>query len=192
MANKTKSDYDKMTNDELVVYLDKLPLETFKSYVDADTKVRYFLYKYGKEFAEALKGTGMFYAGVVAKSMYESTYGRSGLTQKANNFSGVKYVPSKHSDFYEIITTEYINGKKTRVKQKFAKFPTALDGINTLVKDTLMSPRYLKARQQNSPEDFIYELAKAGFATANPTLYKNSMKGIIRRVQNKVPIGKVV
>ena len=55
-----------------------------------------------------------------------------------------------------------------------------------------MSPRYLKARQQKTPEDFIYELAKAGFATANPTLYKNHIKYIIRRVQNKVPIGKVV
>ena len=94
MANKTKSDYDKMTNDELVLYLDKLPLQTFKDYVDGDTKVRYFLYKYGKEFAEALKGTNMFYAGVVAQVMYESTYGRSGLTQNANNFAGVKYVQS--------------------------------------------------------------------------------------------------
>jgi len=192
MANKTKSDYDKMTNDELVLYLDKLPLQTFKDYVDADTKVRYFLYKYGKEFAEALKGTNMFYAGVVAKSMYESTYGRSGLTQNANNFAGVKYVQSKHSDFYEEWTNEYVNNKKVRVKAKFAKFPTALEGINVLVKDTLMSPRYLKARQQKTPEDFIYELAKAGFATANPTLYKNQIKGLIRRVQNKVPIGKVV
>ena len=42
MANKTKSDYDKMTNDELVTYLDKLPIETFRGYVDGDTKVRYF------------------------------------------------------------------------------------------------------------------------------------------------------
>lgn len=192
MANKTKSDYDKMTNDELVAYLDKLPIETFKGYVDGDTKVRYFLYKYGKEFAEALKGTGMFYAGVVAKSMYESTYGRSGLTQNANNFAGVKYVASKHPDFYEIMTTEYIKGKKVRVKAKFAKFSTALDGINVLVKDTLMSSRYLKARQQKTPEDFIFELAKAGFATANPTLYKNGIKPIIRKIQNKVPIGKVV
>lgn len=192
MANKTKSDYDKMTNDELVIYLDKLPIQTFKDYVDGDTKVRYFLYKYGKQFAEALKGTGMFYAGVIAKSMYESTYGRSGLTQNANNFAGVKYVSSKHDDFYEVWTNEYVKGQKVRVKAKFAKFPTALDGINVLVKDTLMSPRYLKARQQETPEDFIYELAKAGFATANPTLYKNSIKGIIRRVQNKVPIGKVV
>ena len=192
MANKTKSDYDKMTNDELVLYLDKLPLQTFKDYVDGDTKVRYFLYKYGKEFAEALKGTNMFYAGVVAKVMYESTYGRSGLTQNANNFAGVKYVQSKHPAFYEEWTNEYINNKKVRVKAKFAKFPTALEGINVLVKDTLMSPRYLKARQQKTPEDFIYELAKAGFATANPTLYKNHIKYIIRRVQNKVPIGKVV
>jgi hypothetical protein len=192
MANKTKSDYDKMTNDELVAYLDKLPIETFRGYVDGDTKVRYFLYKYGKQFAEALKGTNMFFAGVVAQSMYESTYGRSGLTQNANNFAGVKFVSGKHSDFYEQLTTEYVNKKKVRVKQKFAKFPTALDGINVLVKDTLMASRYSKARNAKTPEDYLYEVAKAGFATANPTLYKNDIKGIVRRVQNKVPIGKVV
>jgi flagellum-specific peptidoglycan hydrolase FlgJ len=192
MANKTKSDYDKMTNDELVVYLDKLPLNTFKGYVDPDTKVRYFLYKYGKQFAEALKGTDLFFAGVLGQSMYESTYGKSGLTLNANNFAGVKYVADKHSDFYEDWTTEYVNGKKVRVKAKFAKFPNALDGINVLVKGTLMSPRYLKARQQKTPEDFVYELAKAGFATANATTYKNDIKYIIRRVQNKIPIGKVV
>lgn len=192
MANKTKGDYDKMTNDELVAYLDKLPLETFKGYVDGDTKVRYFLYKYGKQFAEALKGTNMFYAGVVAQSMYESTYGRSGLTQKANNFAGVKYLSGKHDDFYEEWTNEYVKGKKVRVKAKFAKFPNALEGINILVKNVLMLPRYSTARQQKTPEDFVYELAKAGFATANPTTYKNHIKYIIRRVQDKIPIGKVV
>lgn len=192
MANKTKSDYDKMSNDDLVAYLDKLPINTFKSFVDADTKVRYFLYKYGKEFAEALKGTNMFFAGVVAKSIYESGFGRSGLTQNANNFAGVKYIQAKHSDFYETQTKEVVKGKSVTVSAKFAKFPTASEGINVLVKDTLMSPRYLKARQQSTPEDFIYELAKAGFATANPTLYKNQIKGIIRRVQNKIPIGRVI
>jgi hypothetical protein len=30
MANKTKSDYDKMTNEELVTYLDALPKKTFE------------------------------------------------------------------------------------------------------------------------------------------------------------------
>jgi hypothetical protein len=55
-----------------------------------------------------------------------------------------------------------------------------------------MASRYSKARNAKTPEDYLYEVAKAGFATANPTLYKNDIKGIVRRVQNKVPIGKVV
>ena len=77
------------------------------------------------------------------------------------------------------------------VKQKFAKYPTALEGIRVFV-DVLKLPRYNSARKVSTPEDQVYEFAKAGFATANPTGYKNDIKGIIRRIQNKIPIGKVV
>ena len=191
MANKTKSDYDKMSNDELVAYLDKLDINLFKSYTDGDTKIRYFLYKYGKPFAEALKGTGLFYAGVVGQSAYESGFGRSEATLKANNFAGIKYVAGKHPDFYEMLTYENIKGKRVKVLAKFAKYPTALEGIQVFV-DVLKLPKYNSARKVSTPEDQVYELAKAGFATANPTGYKNDIKGIIRRIQNKIPIGKVV
>jgi len=192
MANKTKSDYDKMTNEELVTYLDALPKKTFDSYVDADTKVRYFLFKYGKDFADALKGTNLFYAGVVAQSIGETGYGRSNLAMYANNFGGVKYVASVHPDFYQTKTTEYIKGKKVSTIAKFAKFSTALDGVKNHV-DTLLKPIYAKARlNAKSPEEQIKMIVEAGYATMNPTTYVNQIKGNIRRIQNKVPIGKVV
>jgi flagellum-specific peptidoglycan hydrolase FlgJ len=180
MANKTKSDYDKMSNDDLVAYLDKLDLKTFNSLVDGDTKVRYFIYKYGKEFAEALKGTNLFYAGVLAQSMFESGYGRSDKTQKANNFAGVKYNSKLHPDFYQTKSA------------KWAKFPTAKEGINNHI-DTLMLPRYQKARlTAKSPEEQIKMIVQAGYDSTPPNDYVNFIKGNIRRVQNKVPIGKIV
>ena len=52
---KTKSDYEKMTNEQLVTYLDKLDKPTFNNYVDADTKVRYFVDKFGVAFINAVK-----------------------------------------------------------------------------------------------------------------------------------------
>lgn len=192
MANKTKSDYDKMTNDELVAYLDALSKDTFNSFVDADTKVRYFLFKYGKQFADAVKGTNLFYAGVVAQSIGETGYGRSTLASQANNFAGVKYIKSIHSDFYETQTKEVVKGKTITVSAKFAKFPTALEGIQNHIA-TLLKPAYSKARATaKSPEEQIKMIVEAGYATMNPTTYVNQIKGNIRRIQNKVPIGKVV
>ena len=192
MANKTKSDYDKMSNDELVAYLDGLTKDAFNSYVDADTKVRYFLYKYGKQFADALKGTNLFYAGVVAQSIGETGYGRSTLTTKANNFAGVKYISNIHPDFYEAQTKEVMNGKTVTVTAKFAKFPTALEGIKNHI-DTLMKPAYEKARlNAKSPEEQMKMIVQAGYATLSPTAYVNLIKGNIRRIQNKIPIGRVV
>ena len=191
MANRTKSDYDKMTNDELVAIIDPMNSSQF-SFVDVDTKVRYFLFKYGTAFAEAIKGTNLFFAGVVAQSIGESGYGKSNLAKNANNFAGVKYIASLHPAFYETQTKEVKNGKTITITAKFAKFPTALDGVKNHI-ETLMKPRYEKARlNAKTPEEQIKMIVQAGYATLNPTTYVNNIKGNIKRIQNKVPIGKVV
>jgi flagellum-specific peptidoglycan hydrolase FlgJ len=191
MANRSKSDYDKMTNEQLVAIIDPMNSTQF-SYVDVDTKVRYFLFKFGDAFAEAIKGTNLFFAGVVAQSIGESGYGKSNLASKANNFAGVKYIASLHSDFYETKTKEVVKGKSVTVTAKFAKFPTALDGVKNHIQ-TLLKPRYDKARlNAKTPEEQIKMIVQAGYATMNPTTYVNQIKGNIRRIQNKVPIGKVV
>jgi hypothetical protein len=192
MANKTKSDYDKMTNDELVTYLDALKVDSFNSYVDADTKVRYFLFKYGGDFARVLKGTNLFYAGVVAQSIGESGYGRSTLATNANNFAGVKYNSNLHPDFYETKTKEVVKGKTITITAKFAKFPTALEGIQNHI-NTLLKPIYAKAvATAKSPEEQIKMIVKAGYATLPATTYVNNIKGNIRRIQDKFPTGKIV
>lgn len=191
MANRTKSDYDKMTNDELVAIIDPMNSSQF-SFVDVDTKVRYFLYKFGTAFADAIKGTNLFFAGVVAQSIAESGYGKSTLASKANNFAGVKYIASLHPAFFETKTKEVVKGKTITVNAKFAKFPTALDGVKNHI-ETLMKPRYEKARlNAKTPEEQIKMIVEAGYASLSPTKYVDIIRGNIKRIQNKIPIGKVV
>jgi flagellum-specific peptidoglycan hydrolase FlgJ len=194
---KTKADYEKMTNEELVAYLDKLNKSTFNDYVDADTKVRYFVDKYGVPFINAVKGTGLFLSGIIAQSIFESGYGRNLPTDKktgvlSNNFAGIKYNPAIHEGFVVSDTTEVIKGKKVRVPNtKFAKFKDPTEGIKKHFA-VLMLDRYKNARlNAKSPEEQIKMLVEAGYSTMKPSAYVNLMKGNIARVRKLLPFGRI-
>jgi flagellum-specific peptidoglycan hydrolase FlgJ len=178
---KTKADYQKMTNKELVAYLDKLNKSTFDNYVDADTKVRYFVDKFGAIFIIAIKGTGLFLSGVIAQSLLESGYGRSNQSINANNFAGVKYNKNIHSDFWL-----GANGVK------WAKWKTADDGIKGHI-DVLLADRYKIARDTtNSPEQQIKGIIKAGYdPLSTPTKYLSNMQGILNRTRKLLPFGRI-
>jgi flagellum-specific peptidoglycan hydrolase FlgJ len=194
---KTKADYEKMTNEQLVAYLDKLDKVTFNSYVDAETKVRYFVDKYGVAFINAVKGTGLFLSGIVAQSIFESGYGRNLPTDKrsgaiSNNFAGIKYNPNIHEGYVVSDTTEVVKGKKVRVPNvKFAKFTDPTQGIKKHFA-VLMADRYKNARlNAKSPEEQIKMLVEAGYSTMSPTAYVNLMKGNISRVRKLLPFGRI-
>jgi hypothetical protein len=56
-----------------------------------------------------------------------------------------------------------------------------------------MKPRYDKARlNAKTPEEQIKMIVEAGYATLSPTKYVDIIRGNIKRIQNKIPIGKVV
>jgi flagellum-specific peptidoglycan hydrolase FlgJ len=177
---KTKADYDKMTNEELVAYLDKLDQATFNSYVNADVKVRYFIDKYGAYFIKAVKGTKLFLSGVMAQSMMESSYGKSNQAINANNFAGVRYNRNIHPQYWT-----GANGVK------WAKWTTAEEGIDNHI-DTLLSDRYKNARiNAKSPEEQIRDIVKAGYDIISPTVYVNKIKGNISRVRKLLPFGRI-
>jgi flagellum-specific peptidoglycan hydrolase FlgJ len=189
---KSKSDLMAMSNPQLINYLDNLDIDLFKGYVDADTKVRYFVAKYGEGIARAIKGTNLFFPAVVAQSITESGYGRSELTSKANNFGGIKYNPNIHSGYILADTTEFIKGKKVNVKEKFAKFSDVAQGFKSHV-DVLMADRYKNARNlAKTPEEQILLFAKAGYTTTPPKEYLDTMRGNIKRVRDKYKISKIV
>jgi len=107
---------------------------------------------------------GIPYKFMIAQICLESGYGKSQLTQKANNFGGSKAVGSQ--PYVTFPTWEYIKGVKTRVQSKFTKFATPLDGLKGYALFFHVNPRYRKALQYpNDSYQFLVEVKKAGYAT---------------------------
>lgn len=190
MAVKSRKELDAMTNDQLVTYLNSLSISDFNRFVDGDTKARYFIYLYGEAIAKAIKGTGLFFSGIVAMKITESGYGRR-IPKDSFNFGGVKYNPNIHEDFVLADTSEIVNGKRVFVKAKFAKFKDAEDGIRRNI-SVLLGDRYKKARlEARSPEEQIKMIAKAGYTTTPATSYLKLMQGNIDRVRKKTGFGRI-
>lgn len=190
MAVKTKTQLDALSNDALVAYIDTLTKTEF-SYIDVDSKVRYFIYKYGKGVAASIKGTGLFFPAVMAQSIYESNYGKS-IPVGSNNFAGIKYNPNIHSGYVSVMTTEYIKGVPFKIEQKFAKFQNVEEGFYHHVK-TLLSDKYKTARiHATTPEQQILMIVKSGYATLPAEQYLLGVKGNIKRIINKTGILRIV
>jgi flagellum-specific peptidoglycan hydrolase FlgJ len=190
MAVKTRKELDAMTNDQLVAYLNGLSKANFNGYVDADTKVRYFIYLYGEGIAKAIKGTKLFFSGIVAMKITESGYGRN-IPTGSFNFGGVKYNPNIHQDFVLADTSEIVNGKRVFIKAKFAKFKDAEDGIKRNIA-VLLGERYKNARiNARSPEEQIRMIAQAGYTTTPANSYLKLMQGNIERVRKKTGFGRI-
>jgi flagellum-specific peptidoglycan hydrolase FlgJ len=182
---KTKSEMAKLSTPDLIKYLESIDDVTYNSYVDADTKVRYFLAKYGVGIARAIKGTNLFFPAIVAQSILESGYGRK-IPKDSNNFAGIKYAPNLAGVVGYVLadTTEVVNGKKIFVKAKFSKFADAEAGFRGHIK-VLLADRYKNARlNSKSPEEQIVAIAKAGYTTTPSKEYLDSMKGNINRVRD--------
>jgi len=193
MANvKSKSELNALTNEQLANYLESIDDSTYKGYIDADTKVRYFLFKYGIGVAKAIKGTEIFFPAIIAQSIAESGYGRS-IPKDSNNFGGIKYNPSIQGVIGYVLsdTSEVINGKKVFVKAKFSKFKDAETGFKAHV-DVLLKDRYKNALSSaKTPEEQIINIAKAGYTTTPPNAYLSQMTGNIKRVREKTGWGKI-
>ena len=190
---KLKSEMAALSTPDLIKYLENLDDKTYASYIDADTKVRYFLAKYGAGIVKAIKGTNLFFPAVVAQSIGESGYGRA-IPKDSNNFGGIKYAPNLQGVVGYVLadTTENINGKKVLVKNtKFSKFADAEAGFKAHVQ-LLLADRYKNARlNAKTPEEQIVMIAKAGYTNTAPQEYLNLAKGNIKRVRDTTQISKV-
>ena len=180
MAVKSKKELDAMTKEELVVYLDKLPYKDFAGYVDGDTKIRYFLAKFGTLFAQEVKGSGLFLSAVIPMSMGESFFGRSNIFMQGNNFGGVRYNKNIHPDFYQSKTG------------KWAKWKNYEEGVKGYI-DNLKSKRYEKARlEARSPEEQILLIHDAGYdPLTTRTEYLKKIQGKVNKVRKILGFGRI-
>lgn len=191
MAVKSKKELDSLTNEQLVNYLNSLSKNDFNDYIDADTKVRYFIYQYGDGIAKAIRGSKLFFSAIAGLKMYESGYGRN-IPENSFNFGGVKYNPNIHEGYVLADTYEVKNGKRILVKNtKFAKFKDAEDGIRSNIA-ILLGDRYKSARNDaRSPEEQIKMIVKSGYSTMNPSTYLKQMQGLITRARKKTGFGRI-
>jgi flagellum-specific peptidoglycan hydrolase FlgJ len=156
-------------------------------------RIKEFTDKYGFGIAKAIANTGLYFPAVVGQSAYESGYGER-IPPNSNNFGGIKYNPNLSGvvGYVESDTTEYINGRKRFVKQKFAKFKDVESGFKAHIQ-VLMLDRYKKARlEAKSPEEQILMIVKAGYSTTPPQVYLDNMKSLIEASRDYSKRGRIV
>ena len=151
-----------------------------------------FIKEYGSGIANAIKGSGIFFSVAIGQKAYESGYGKK-IPAGSNNFGGIKYAPNLKGVVGYVLqdTTEYINGKKVNIKQKFSKFATVEDGIAGYVQ-VLKNPRYAKALQAKTPYEQLLEIAKAGYSTNKPKAYADSIYPLVEAARDIAQLGKLV
>ncbi len=151
-----------------------------------------FIKEYGVGIANAIKGSGIFFPVAIGQKAYESGYGKR-IPKGSNNFGGIKYNPKLDGviGFVTADTTEYIKGKKVNIKQNFAKFKDVESGIRGYV-NVLKSPRYSRAMAAKSPEEQILLIAQAGYTTAPPKKYADSLMPLIEAARDISKLGKIV
>lgn len=158
---------------------------------------RAFVEKYGADISEAIKGTGLFFAAVIAQKCLESTYGQSALSAKYNNFGGIKNFNGLKgaTGTVELMTSEFKNGVEHRVKQPFAIFATPRDGFNAyvnVIKNLDRKKPSIGIFTADSPEEQIKRIVRAGYCTTNPDSYLKNMHGMMNATRAMYPIGKIV
>jgi flagellum-specific peptidoglycan hydrolase FlgJ len=155
-------------------------------------RVKEFVKNYGTGIAKSIKGTGLFFPAIIGQSALESGYGQN-IPLNSNNFGGIKYNPNLTGvvGFVEADTTEYKNGKKVKVKQKFSKFKDVESGFLAHIQ-VLLGSRYENARlNAKTPQEQILMIAKSGYTTTPPEKYLTQMNSIIDAATDLTKIGRI-
>lgn len=105
-----------------------------------------------------------------AQAILESGWGKSDLAQEANNYFGIKCADgetgSNASSCVNYDTWEVIDGNDTTVNDAFRAYSSPSDSFLDHGQFLTENPRYAEAfNHSDDPDQFIREVAKAGYAT---------------------------
>ncbi len=125
-----------------------------------------FLTKYFPFALQVQQKYGVPAQAILAQAALESGWGKSKLTQEANNFFGIKADSSWTGPVYNIKTREVKDGKESFPVQPFRKYATPFESFENHALFLLKNPRYKAAfNYKDDPKQFVAEVAKAGYAT---------------------------
>ena len=134
-----------------------------------------FIEKFGPFIVKETKGTGILPGTLIAQAFIESAskktgwiVGSSGLTQKTNNYFGIKCAGNWNGRGYSIETGEYLKGKNETVTACFRKYGSVEESIKDYINFLQTNERYAKAGvfKAKTVKEQAQALKAAGYATA--------------------------
>ena len=134
--------------------------------------------------AKSSERSGMPAMVTVAQAALESNWGKSRLSQEAQNYFGIK-AHGKH-DRIRMCTQECNAGNTVEVRAEFAKYESLEDCIECRDGILLRSAVYASAREQRGHEEgFIRELAKHWATDPKYAEKLLAMVGVVRGLMGK-------
>lgn len=114
--------------------------------------------------------TGIPAAFMISQSALETGWGRKEIKHADGspsfNLFGIKAGPNWKGPVAEITTTEYINGRATKVTAKFRAYASYAESFADYARLMKNSPRYAQViAQADSAKGFAQGLQRAGYAT---------------------------
>lgn len=111
---------------------------------------------------------GIFASVTLAQSIIESGWGKSGLTQKANNMFGIKCSAGWEGECINMQTGEYGSSGYYVTAANFRKYPSIEDSVNDHSLFLKNNPRYPNAGvfDATTYQEQIKAIHKAGYATS--------------------------
>lgn len=134
-----------------------------------------FLAEFKEYCINDMKASGILASLTASQGLIESNKGNSGLTTKANNLFGIK--GKYNGQCVNMLTTEYINGIKTRVHADFRKYPSWQESVNDHSVMFNRLDRYKNLRNCQDYEEACLNVKKDGYATS-PTYAQTLMNTI--------------
>jgi len=114
--------------------------------------------------------TGIPAGFLIAQAAQETGWGRRDIRNaggtSSNNLFGIKAGPGWKGEVAEVTTTEYINGRATKVKAKFRSYASAEESFADYAKLMKDNPRYERVlAHAGNAQGFAQGLQRAGYAT---------------------------
>lgn len=102
----------------------------------------------------------------IAQAIKESNWGKSGLSTKAFNFFGMKWIKSCKCDYIEMPTKEWDGSKYISVNAKFRRYNNFADGIKGYYEFIHSYKRYSNLIGEKDSKKACELIAKDGWATS--------------------------
>lgn len=150
--------------------------ETPVSTISTPQSKKEFIQTYKPIVDKFAKESGLNSDLLIAQIALETGWGKS---IPGFNVGGLKYIGK--GDSQTLRTTEFINGNKQNLYQKFQKFNSLEDGIKAYV-NTLLGKRYRALRGVTNPYEGAKILQKSGYAT-DPD-YANKLQNILNTLHS--------